>query len=267
MPRYSVKVFPGVRIYGGHTHFPRRLYKSNSGPTSSIAELFVALIVLELCLCWFVLQWTVIILIWLFQVLGVALNNFLVWHEVRKTRRAKDVAAARSPGVLKTATVEKPGRIDEVASYGEAYSQVTQECLASLATVDTPEAASRFVSQAAQQIRELAAKVPEFYVSECFGRLQDAIVSQSRSEQDACKRELSEASAQTDHLNADLRARFDAAWASGDREAEHALWQERETEQAKCQTRVDAVSRRSELGHLRLDAFDSLGTLLGVWSK
>jgi hypothetical protein len=51
---------------------------------------------------------------------------------------------------------------DKQASYEEVYAELIKATLSFLATVDTPESASRFVAQVAQQIRDLSARIPEF---------------------------------------------------------------------------------------------------------
>ena len=61
----------------------------------------------------------------------------------------------------------------------------------------------------------------------------------------------------------ELQARLEAASPAGDRDAEHAIWREREERQATCQAKVDNASRRLDSAMIRLEAYESPASTLG----
>ena len=147
--------------------------------------------------------------------------------------------------------------------YEEEYERFTHVALSALAAVDTPAAAQTFVTQVAQQLRDLAAKIPEFYIGEFIGLFKDAVLKQCAAEVEDCKRTISGAEARAAAIGVELQPRLDAASAAGDRAAEHAVWGERQVRQAECQAEVDEASRRIGLTSCRLDAFKDLASAVG----
>jgi len=79
-----------------------------------------------------------------------------------------------------------------------------------------------------------------------------------------CEQELRDANAEAATASDELQVRFDAARAAGDREAEHAVWRDREIRQVACQAKVDAASRRADIIGLRLGAVQELPSALGI---
>jgi hypothetical protein len=153
---------------------------------------------------------------------------------------------------------------DERAAYKQAYIEFTAATLSALATVDTPESASTFVSQAAQQLRDLSAKTPEFYAEELLDTtFKEALSNWGSAELADIEQTHSDANARTHALEAEMNARMNAARVSGDRDAEHALWREVEVRRAESQAEIDALTRRAHLVSVRLDACERLQASLG----
>jgi hypothetical protein len=151
---------------------------------------------------------------------------------------------------------------EEQPAYEEVYAELIEATLSSLATVDTPESASSFVTRVAQQIRDLSARIPEFYALEFLAILKDAVVSLTDSEMAALKQAKNDVVARNEAVAAELNVRLHAARAAGDRAAQHALWRESEVSQAEGQARIDELTRRLHPIGLRLDALKSLRSSL-----
>jgi hypothetical protein len=148
--------------------------------------------------------------------------------------------------------------------YKTAYSDTMESMISTLWRVTTPDSARTFTSQAAQHIRSNAQNVPEFYVGEFLSLFKNAVVSRARAEIAACKRAVADTEAEADSASVELQARLTTAIAANDREAEHAVWREREARQAACQAKVDASSRHIASVNLRLDTCKDLASALGV---
>jgi hypothetical protein len=136
--------------------------------------------------------------------------------------------------------------------------------LVTLEAVDSSAAVSAFATQAARQVREMSARIPEFYVGEFFNFFKDAIVAYGKSVVADCQRRLAEAQVEVQIGTVELQARLDAARAVGDRDAEHAIWQEREIRQAAAQAKVDDASRRAAVLSLHVDVCSDLASALGI---
>lgn len=148
--------------------------------------------------------------------------------------------------------------------YADAYTKLIDTALISLESIETPDNVRPFVLQTAAQVRELSAKTPEFYVGEFFSRFKDEVVERCQAEAEACQQAVHDAHAEGATASAELQARFDAAHAAGDREAEHAVWRDREIGQAAVQAKVDAAGKRADVISLRLDACLELASTLGI---
>jgi hypothetical protein len=144
---------------------------------------------------------------------------------------------------------------DEEAAYDEVYSELTEAALSSLATVDTPESANAFVTQVAQQTRDLSASVPEFYALEFIDLLRMAVVNMTDSDMADLRQAKDDAVARNEAVAAELNVRMKAARVAGDRAAQHAVWREAPIRRAESQAELDEVTRRARLVGLRLDAF------------
>jgi hypothetical protein len=149
-------------------------------------------------------------------------------------------------------------------SYADAYTKLIDSTLVSLEAIEGPEDVHPFIVQTAAQVHELSAKIPEFYAEEFFDIFKDAVVERFRIETADCEQELRDANAEAATASDELQVRFDAARAAGDREAEHAVWRDREIRQVACQAKVDAASRRADIIGLRLGAVQELPSALGI---
>ena len=170
---------------------------------------------------------------------------------------------AKKPG-FPAADRAMPNAIRFPGTYQHAYAEVTQAVLSSLSTVDSAASARTFVSQAANQVREASAIVPEFYLGEFFNVFKDAAVAQGRKEIAECKHAVEQAKAEANAATIELRAQLDAAQKVGDREAEHAVWREREARQAACQAKIDAAAARTDPIAVRVGVIEDLATALGL---
>lgn len=174
--------------------------------------------------------------------------------------RAKPAKKPRFPGAGRA----MPRAIRFPGTYKHAYAEVTQAVLSSLSSVDSAASARTFVSQAANKIREACASIPEFYLGEFFNVFKDAAVAQAGKEIAECQRAIEEAKAEANAATIELQVQLDAARNAGDREAEHAVWGERETRQAACQAKIDATTARMDPIGLRIGAIEDLATALGI---
>lgn len=148
--------------------------------------------------------------------------------------------------------------------YEKAYSDTVESLISDLWTVETPDSVTGFTVQAANHVRSQATNMPEFYIGEFLNIFKDAVVDRCRVEIAACERAISDAKADADAGTVELQARLTAAMAAQDREAEHAVWRERDTRQAACQGKIDASTRRIEFMSLRMDACQGLASALGA---
>jgi hypothetical protein len=199
----------------------------------------------------------------------VGVDLFGTTEAMAETRLRNMVSAATS-GRAKPA--KKPGfpgagramphAIRFPGTYEHAYAEVTQAVLSSLSTVDSVASARTFVSRAANKIREASASVPEFYLGEFFNVFKDAAVAQAGKEIADCQRAIEQAKAEANAATNELQARLEAALNTGDREAEHAVWRERETRQAACQAKIDTTTARMDPIGLRIGAIEDLATAL-----
>jgi hypothetical protein len=136
--------------------------------------------------------------------------------------------------------------------------------LSSLRSVDSAASARTFVSQAADKVREVSASVPEFYLGEFFNVFKDAAVAQTGKEVVECQHAVEEAKAEANAATVELQAQLDAARNAGDREAEHAVWREREARQTACQAKIDVATARMDPIGVRIGAIEDLATALGL---
>lgn len=152
-------------------------------------------------------------------------------------------------------------------NYSTAYTKLLDRLTLDLSMVETEESARGFAVQAAQSIRNQAATVQEFYIGEFWNLFKGDVVRRGTGELAECKQARKDARLEADIGTVELQLRLETATAAGDREAEHAVWREREDRQAACQARLDAISQRVGSVSLRLDACSHLASLLGVGNK
>jgi hypothetical protein len=155
-------------------------------------------------------------------------------------------------------------RTDDGVSVYDTYTELIETALPSLLTIDTPDLARTFVTQLTRHLHQTSAKNREFYAGEFFNRFKDAAVNLCRAEIEECRQVVRDVHAQADVLNAALQARLTAATATNDREAEHAVWRDRELLQAEAQAKIDQATRRTELVDFRLDAVERLASAIGA---
>jgi hypothetical protein len=153
---------------------------------------------------------------------------------------------------------------DPEPAYRKAYRVLQETILSSAEAVVSPESAQSFVRQSAKQIQDAKRTTPEFYVGEFFDELKTLVIATIQAESDRCRDALDAVHADAAAIGADLTARLTEARASGDREAQHAIWGERDIKQAETQGKVDAVSKRAGNLQIQLAAFQNLGSTLGV---
>lgn len=152
----------------------------------------------------------------------------------------------------------------EIAGHEREYAAFTEATLADLGTVSTAETARAFATMTAQKVRDMSAKSPEFYAGEFFDIFKDAAVAKSRAEMAECEQAVDEAKAEAATGTAQLQERLNAARASGDRQAEHDIWREREIRQAAVQAKIDEATKRIDPISMRLDACNELAAALGL---
>jgi hypothetical protein len=174
--------------------------------------------------------------------------------------RSKPVRKPSFPGMNRAmrSAIRFPG------TYQQAYAEVAQAVLSSLSIVDSVVSARAFVSQAAHQIREASATIPEFYLGEFFDVFKDAAIAQARKELAECERAVEEAKAEANVASIKLTARLDVARNAGDLEAQHAVWREREVRQAACQAKIDTASARLDPINIRIEVIKDLAGELRV---
>jgi uncharacterized protein (DUF2267 family) len=147
---------------------------------------------------------------------------------------------------------------DELAAYEKVYTELIEVTLSSLATVNTPESADAFAAQVTQQIRDLSARIPEFYALEFLEMFRIAVLNMINSEEADLKHAMADVEAHNDGVSAELTARLITAKAVGDGAAEHSVWQDQAARQAAGQAEVDELTRRLRILRLRLDAYKKL---------
>jgi hypothetical protein len=148
-------------------------------------------------------------------------------------------------------------------SHDKAYTDLIAQLLVDLSMVGTTESAGMFTDQALQRIRAQAVQAPEFYIGEFLNRFKNAVVRQSESGIAACEQARNEATAEAGSVSVELQARLYAATAAGDRDAEHAVWRDREAKQATVQAGIDDSVKRVRAISLRLDTCKNLASALG----
>jgi hypothetical protein len=141
-----------------------------------------------------------------------------------------------------------------------SYDRLLSQLLHDLSEIETEEASHKFSSRAERQLRKEAPTVDEFYVREFLKMPTDAVASQAGIVPAECQQAISEAKLDASMAKVELQARLETASAAGDREAEHAVWREREKRQAACQAKVDAATARIDLVGFRVTALGELAS-------
>lgn len=147
--------------------------------------------------------------------------------------------------------------------YRAAYDRQLEQLMHDLSEVETVEAAHNFGVRAAQRLKVEATTTQEFYVGEFLNMLRHAVGRQAEAEMASCEQAISDAQLEASLAKVELQARLEAARAANDREAEHAVWGEREKRQAACQAKVDAAMSRIGVISTRLTACQDLASALG----
>jgi hypothetical protein len=149
-------------------------------------------------------------------------------------------------------------------SFREEYRILGDLLLASLSNVQSPDAAHTFRLEWNERIRQAAATTPEFYIGEFIDKIKPRVAAKSQTELDDLKRTVDEIQTEAKRVSAELTSRLRAAKATGEAEAEHAIWKEREDMRAELQARIDAMTNLDiKATRLRLDTFRQLMTGLG----
>ena len=148
----------------------------------------------------------------------------------------------------------------EQAAYEIAYAELNATAMSLLAALDTPEAESAFVTQVAQRIQDLSARIPEFYAGEFLHVFADSVKRWAVTEVPDLTRLSNEMTAQLNQLD----KRLEKAKAAGNREREHAMWRERQTRAGELLAEIEDGKRCSELWILRLGACERLATTFGI---
>lgn len=131
--------------------------------------------------------------------------------------------------------------------------------LAALAAVDSADSALAFTGRAVRQLNSLASPV-----GKAFEAFKDAAVAQTRAETHRLGGIVNRANAEAEVASQDLRARMKVAREAGDKDAQAAIWQERDSRQAEGQGKIDAASARLDDIKLQIAAVKSVGEALGV---
>lgn len=148
-------------------------------------------------------------------------------------------------------------------AYERAYAELTDTLLASWSAVASPESESSFVTEAAQRVQKLSAEVPQFYAGEFVSRFRDLVMKRVQMEIAECERAIEKTKADAGAASIRLTEQLDLARKADDREAEHAVWRERELRQAASQAKIDAISASMDPIMCRVRAAGSLMTALG----
>jgi hypothetical protein len=152
----------------------------------------------------------------------------------------------------------------EGVNYEEAYRELHQQILTDLAKVTDEQLAADFAVRAARSIKSAAGKVHEFYIGEFIQILGNSIIQRVQDEVKMGQQAIEQAQVAAAQAAAELNARLTAANAAGDNAEVHAIWGEREKIQAAGQARVDAVSARTSVVALQMQAFEALRSTIGL---
>ena len=148
-------------------------------------------------------------------------------------------------------------------NYRTTYDRLLEQLMHDLSEVETDESGHDFSAHAAQRLKAEAATTREFYIGEFLNMLKDAVMRQATTEIAACKQVVRDSNLEASLAKVELQARLEVARAANDREAEHAVWQEREERQVACQAKVDAAEKRVDFASIRLTAYSSLASAFG----
>ena len=176
---------------------------------------------------------------------------------------APQKATGRDDIPLRDSTNRVAATASNERRYADAYKILIASTLTLLEEIKTTEDVRPFVVQAARRIREQSDSIPEFYTGEFINMLKDAVLERCRIETADCERAAQAAKEEAARATNELQARLAAARAAHDRVAEHAVWRDRDTQQAACQAKLGAVTKRAGMLSLRLGAFKQLSSAVG----
>ena len=111
-------------------------------------------------------------------------------------------------------------------AYERAYTELVQTTLIALSNVESKESAQKFISDTIANIRQQEQAVSEFYKEEFIQLLKDAAWEQRQADVLGQELIVEEAKEEGKAAGAELTVRLAAARASGDRQAQHAVWRE-----------------------------------------
>ena len=101
-------------------------------------------------------------------------------------------------------------------------------------------------------------------MAEFVDHLRSALLERVGQSSNGAQQAIEDAKMEAEVGSLELTARFEAARAAGDRDAEHEIWREREERQRIVQQKVDAAGTLAETLSLHLSAFEQLADKVGV---
>ncbi len=149
-------------------------------------------------------------------------------------------------------------------SYTKAYRELGEELVIDLSRVDSPETSQQFIEHTAQRITAAHDNLPEFYIGEFYEQVKVLVVKHARALVDACEHAVRDVQAEIEVEKRRLNALLGAARATGDRNAEHAVWKEIETLQAEKQAKIDEQQRRLYFPQLQIQTCKELAKTLNL---
>jgi len=158
--------------------------------------------------------------------------------------------------------VVQVAKMDNEPTYRKAYEELSEELIADLSRVDSPETSQQFIEQATQRITAAHDTLPEFYIGEFYEQFKGLAVKHAGALLDACEHAVRAINTEIEAENRRLNALLEAARATGDRNAEHAVWMERETLQAEKQAKIDEQQQRLYFPRLQIQNCQGLAKRL-----
>jgi SpoVK/Ycf46/Vps4 family AAA+-type ATPase len=149
-------------------------------------------------------------------------------------------------------------------TYTDTYAELAQVTLDYLLTVDTPEKASAFVTQATGVIRGTLAKTPQLHPKDLIEVLRVMVIEKIEEDISDCRREIERANTEGRIATSELTARLRAARRAGNSADEQAIFRDQKVMQASCQAKVDDARRRIKIISVQIDAFKDLALAFGV---
>lgn len=149
-------------------------------------------------------------------------------------------------------------------AYEQAYDKLLAIGLDALSKIETEESVQPFIDTMTAQVKRDREEVNEFYVGEFIQLLKEAAWEQRQAEILACELIVEEAKDEGKAASTELTERLTEARLSGDRQAQHEIWREREVRLAQVQSRVDDATAQLRTVGIRRRACDALAKALGI---